>query len=188
MPKTTRVSLLQQLCSKQDSVAWSRFVELYTPLVYRWVADLGIRDSERNDVVQDVFVVLLGKISTFHYDDSKSFRGWLRTITINKSRDLLRKQKRLSEPTFVSQIELAEQSDVDLLTQKEYRDHLAEAALKLMRKHFSKTTWQACWEHVANGRPAQDVANELGISVNAVYLARGRVLQRLRHELNGLWE
>ena len=108
MPVTTRVSLLHQLRSKQDSVAWSKFVELYTPLVYRWVADLGIRDPERNDVVQEVFMVLLGKISTFNYDGTRSFRGWLRTVTLNKARDFLRKQNRLSEPTFVARLELAE--------------------------------------------------------------------------------
>lgn len=79
-------------------------------------------------------------------------------------------------------------NDTDLLTQQEYRDHLANSALLLMKKHFSETSWQACWEHVANGRPASEVATELGISVNAVYLARGRVLRRLKQELAGLWE
>ncbi|MFK7768218.1 MAG: RNA polymerase sigma factor [Mariniblastus sp.] len=188
MSKTTRISLLQQLHCKQDSFAWSKFAHLYTPLITQWVADLGIQNPERNDVVQEVFVVLLGKISSFQYDAQKSFRGWLRTITINKSRDFLRKKKRVTELKLFAQIEAAQQSDVDLLTQKEYRDHLAQSALKLMKRHFSETTWQACWEHVAKGRKAKDVAEELGISVNAVYLARGRVLQRLKQELAGLWE
>jgi len=174
--------------SKQDSVAWSRFVELYTPLVYRWVSDLGIQDPCRNDVVQDVFIVLLGRISTFRYDANQSFRGWLRTVTINKCRDYLRKRKRLSEPRFFAQIELAEENDTDLLTEREYRDHLARAALNLMQKHFSEATWLACWKQVAEGQPAREVADELGMTVNAVYLARGRVLQRLRQDLSGLWE
>ena len=188
MSKTTRISLLQQLHCKQDSFAWSKFAHLYTPLIHQWVSDLGIRGSERNDVVQEVFVVLLGKISGFQYDSNKSFRGWLRTITINKSRDLLRKKKRLTEPKFFAQIEAAERNDTDLLTQQEYRDHLAQSALKLMQKHFSKTTWLACWEHVAKGRAAKEVAQELGISTNAVYLARGRILNRLKQELKGLWD
>lgn len=188
MPKTTRASLLQQLRNRQDSSAWSKFVQLYTPLVYQWVTDLGIRESQRNDVVQDVFLVLLGKISTFQYDPSQSFRGWLRTVTINKSRDALRRMNRATEPKFFAQLEIAESNDIELLTQQEYRDHLANAALKLMRTHFSPSTWQACWEHVAKGRPAKEVAQELGMSVNAVYLARGRVLQRLKQELVGLWE
>lgn len=188
MSTTTRISLLQQLHRRQDSQAWSRFVQLYTPLVLQWVSDLSIPESEKNDVVQDVFMVLLGKISTFEYDTKQSFRGWLRTITINKCRDLHRKKKRLSEPTFVAQIEVAEKDDTELLTEKEYREFVARAALQQMKKHFSETTWQACWEHVANGKPAREVAEQLKISVNAVYQARGRVLKRLKQELAGLWE
>jgi RNA polymerase sigma-70 factor (ECF subfamily) len=188
MSQSTRVSLLQKLQSKQDSGAWSKFVQLYTPLIHKWVADLNIAEPQRSDVVQEVFIVLLGKITSFQYDSSGSFRGWLRTITINKCRDALRKKKRLTEPQFTDTIEVAIASDTELLTQKEYRDYLANAALQLMQRHFSRTTWQACWEHVANNRPAKEVAEELGISVNAVYLARGRVLQRLRQELAGLWE
>lgn len=186
--QTTRVSLLNRLGTKQDSIAWSQFVELYTPLVSRWVSDLGIDSTARNDVIQEVFIVLLGKISSFRYDPARSFRGWLRTVTINKCRDFLRKKKRGSEPLFLEQIEVAEANENDLLTEKEYRDHLASAALHLMRRHFSETTWRACWEHVTQGRPAKEIAEELQISVNAVYLARGRVLQRLRQELEGLWE
>lgn len=188
MSFSTRISLLQQLRSKQDSFAWSKFVELYTPLVHRWVRTLGIDEPDRSDVVQDVFVVLLGKLSSFQYDPRKSFRAWLRTITINKSRDLLRKSKRVNEPVFLGQIEKAMEDQSDLLTQREYRDYLAAAALRLMRKHFSETTWQVCWEHVALGRRASEVAEEFGISTNAVYLARGRVLNRLKQELEGLWE
>ncbi len=188
MAQSTRISLLQQLHGNQNSFAWSKFAHLYTPLIRQWVADLGIQDPERNDVVQDVFVVLLGQISSFQYDARKSFRGWLRTITINKSRDFLRKKKRVTEPKFFAQIDAAHQSETELLTQQEYRDFLAQSALNLMQRHFSRTTWQACWEHVAKGRSAKDVAKELGISINAVYLARGRVLQRLKQELAGLWE
>ena len=188
MSHSTRISLLQQLRSKQDSVAWSKFVTLYTPLVHRWISDLGIAEPDRTDIVQDVFIVLLSQVSSFQYDAKKSFRGWLRTVTLNKTRDLIRKRNRKTEPAFLERIELASQNDTDYLTQQEYRDHLAKAAMKLMQKNFSPTTWKACWEHVAVGRSATDVAQELGISVNAVYLARGRVLNRLKRELDGLWE
>ena len=185
---TTRASLLFRMRGGQDSAAWSRFVELYTPLVIRWVGDLGIDGPDRNDVVQEVFVVLLGKISSFQYDPAHSFRGWLRTVTINKSRDHLRRGQRRTEPQFVERIERASQNDAELLTEQQYRDYVARAAMNLMRSHFSETTWRACWLHVAEGQSAADVARELDISVNAVYLARGRVLKRLRAELAGLWE
>lgn len=188
MNQTTQISLLHRLRSQHDTAAWSKFVELYTPLVHRWISDLGVRGHECNDVVQEVFIALLGRISTFQYDAKKSFRGWLRTVTLNKTRDLLRKQKRAYEPVLRERLEIAQRDEAALLTEQEYREHVAASALKLMQQHFSKTTWQACWAHVAEGRAAPEVAQELGISVNAVYLARGRVLRRLREELTGLWE
>ena len=184
----TNPSLLRQLRSKQDSQAWSRFVALYTPLVDQWVGQLGFREPDRSDLVQEVFVVLLGKISSFQYDRARSFRGWLRTVTLNKCRDLARQRARNIEPQFVEKIERAAEDDTELFTQQEYRDYLARTALQMMREHFSESTWRACWEHVAQGRPAKDVAQELGLTENAVYLARGRVLRRLRDELDGLWE
>lgn len=184
----TNPSLLRRLSSKEDSLAWSRFVALYTPLVDRWIGQLGFREPDRSDLVQEVFIVLLGKVSSFQYDRLGSFRGWLRTVTVNKCRDLARRRGRETEPRFVETIERAAEDDTQLLTQQEYRDYLSRTALKMMREHFSESTWRACWEHVAMGRNAKDVAEELGMSENAVYLARGRVLRRLRQELEGLWE
>ena len=188
MSSTTHLSLLIKLRSKSETAAWSQFVKLYAPLVHRWVGAIGIQEPDRSDVAQDVFMVLLGKISTFQYDPQKSFRGWLRTITLNKCRDLLRVRRNHSSRLVLEKIERAAQEDSDWLTETEYRNHLANSALKLMREHFSESTWRACWAHVAEGRPARDIAIELGITENAVYLARARVLKRLRSELEGLWE
>ena len=185
---TTRESLLHRMRSREDSEAWSRFVELYTPLVIRWVGDLGITEPDRGDLVQEVFVVLLGQISSFQYEPSGSFRGWLRTVTINKCRDFQRLRRRKCEPQFLAAIEQAAADDSEWLTEEQYRQYLISAAMKLMRQHFSETTWQAVWLHVAEGRTAADVARELNMTENAVYLARGRVLRRLRSELDGLWE
>ena len=58
----------------------------------------------------------------------------------------------------------------------------------MMRADFQPATWQACWENVVAGRPAADVARELGITADAVYAATYRVLRRLRQELHGLLE
>jgi RNA polymerase sigma-70 factor (ECF subfamily) len=68
----------------------------------------------------------------------------------------------------------------------EFQQQLTIRALQLMQAEFQPTTWQACWETVVRGRSGADVARELGISVNAVYLARSRVLRRLREELGGM--
>ena len=82
--------------------------------------------------------------------------------------------------------QLAEPDGLDAFTEADYQKHLVGRALQVMQAEFQLATWKACWEHVALGRPAQAVAAELGISVNAVYLATSRVLRRLRQELRGL--
>jgi len=61
-------------------------------------------------------------------------------------------------------------------------------ALCLMQADFQPATWKACWAYVVEDRPAANIAAELGITINAVHLAKARVLRRLRHELEGLWE
>ena len=185
---STRASLLLQLRDRNDSISWSRFARLYTPLIDHWIRQFGFNEADRCDLVLVVFVVLLGKVSSFQYNPEQSFRGWLRTITVNKCRDFVRRSKRKSEPQLLALIEKAAVDDSELLTEREYREFVSREALKWMRVHFSETTWKACYECVAHGRPAREVAAELGISENAVYLARGRVLSRLRQELEGLWE
>ena len=136
MNSTTNLSLLLKLRSKTEAAAWSHFVKLYAPLIHRWVGAIGIHEPDRSDVAQDVFMVLLGKMSTFQYDPQKSFRGWLRTITLNKCRDLLRVRRSKTEAVVLERIERAARDDSELMTEAEYRDHLANSALKLMREHF----------------------------------------------------
>ncbi|HEY2154472.1 MAG TPA: sigma-70 family RNA polymerase sigma factor, partial [Isosphaeraceae bacterium] len=68
----------------------------------------------------------------------------------------------------------------------EYRRRLVLRALQVMKTDFQPATWRACWENVVDGRTAGDVARELGITINSVYLAKARVLRRLHLELDGL--
>ena len=85
---STSVTLLQRLRRAEDHLAWSRFVDIYTPLLYRWARRSGLADQDANDLLQEVFVVLLKKLPEFTYDPQKgSFRGWLRAIALNKFRE-----------------------------------------------------------------------------------------------------
>jgi len=94
----------------------------------------------------------------------------------------------MSEPEVVSTLEVVLEDPLQLFTEEEYRQFVSSAALELMKDVFSDATWRACWLSVVEGRKAADIAQKLGISENAVYLSRGRVLKRLRAELAGLWD
>ena len=84
--------------------------------------------------------------------------------------------------------QVADSDPLEEMAEEEYRRYLVARALQLMQAEFSATTWKACWETTAGGKTPAEAAAELGISVRAVYLARIRVLKRLREELEGLME
>jgi RNA polymerase sigma-70 factor (ECF subfamily) len=183
---TTSHSLLERLKLPEDQKAWARFVDLYTPLLFAWARQVGLQGPDAADLVQEVFVLLLQKMPAFTYDRHKGFRSWLRTVTLNRWRDQCRRRAvRPRELTGGPPPDVAAVAEASF-GEVEYRQQLVARALELMQAEFQPTTWKACWELVVRGRPAAEVAAELGISENAVHLAKGRVLRRLRKELAGL--
>jgi RNA polymerase sigma-70 factor (ECF subfamily) len=183
----TPVSLLERLRQDQRTVDWERFVRLYTPLLYHWAKRLGVGESDAADFVQDVFMLLVRKLPRFEYDQQKRFRGWLWTVTLNRLREDKRRRNlsaQHQDDSFWQ--ELAASDGLDVLTEAEYRQYLVRRMLEILKDEFEETTWQAFWECVMKDRPGTEVARSLGISENAVYLAKARVLRRLRNELAGL--
>jgi RNA polymerase sigma-70 factor, ECF subfamily len=186
---TTSPSLLVRLRQPGQPEAWDRFVKLYTPLLYTWAHRVGLRDQDAADLVQDVFTVLLEKLPEFNYDGRRSFRGWLRTVTLNKWRENRRRRGAL--PVLAGEQDLGGLPDPEpdaAFWEAEYRQRLVGRAVELMRADFQETTWRACWEFVVSGRPAAEIAAELGVGVDVVYSAKSRVLRRLRQELDGLMD
>src|SRR5262245_56049610 len=185
----TPASLLERLRRPNEQDAWVRFVDLYTSLIYQWGRRSGLSRHDAADLVQDVFAVLVREMPQFVYDKSKSFRGWLRTVTLNKWRE---RQRRRSIPmrdgAAESLDEIAAPATAEAVWDTEYREQLARRALELMQTDFHPTTWKACWELVVSGRPAAEVAAELGITVGSAYAAKFRVLARLRQDLAGMMD
>lgn len=179
---TTSPSLLERLRDPSESAAWEKFVELYTPLLFSWTKRLGLHGNDAADLVQDIFVVLIERLPQFQYQPGRSFRAWLRTVLLNRWRNLQERRK----PRVGLPHDVAEPVADSLFEEAEYRQYLVQRALAIMQVDFDTQTWKACWEFVVAERPAADVARELGVSINTIYLAKSRVVRRLRQELNGL--
>jgi len=182
----TSATLIDRLRMSGDSQAWERFVELYTPLLYHWARRMGLREPDAADLVQDVFTLLLKKLPQFTYDEQKSFRSWLRTITFNRWSEKQRSAGARREAGGAPLPEQAGPDAVEAFWEEEYQRHLVRRALEVMQSEFQPTTWKACWEMVVSDRPAAEVAAELGLSAGAVRAAKFRVLSRLRQELKEL--
>jgi RNA polymerase sigma-70 factor (ECF subfamily) len=181
---TPSTSLLVRLQQSGEPTAWARFVQLYMPLLLLWLRKWGWREQDTVNLAQEVFLVLMQKLPELRCDPQCSFRQWLKTIALHQCRDFRRRRFPLESENGLSDV-VASEDRYDFV-EDEYRQYLVGRALELMQAEFPPELWKACWEHVVEGRPAAEVAAELGISQGTVYVAKSRVLCRLRQELEGL--
>jgi RNA polymerase sigma-70 factor (ECF subfamily) len=185
---TTSTDLLNQLRQPDRPDAWERFVRLYTPLLVVWARRQGLQGADAEDLVQEVLVKLFRELPGYAREAGQSFRGWLFRVTVNQCHDFRRRKATRALPGAAGLSDVADPAVASDLIDAEYRRVLVRRGLDLIRPDFSDTTWAAFRAVMVEGRPVARVAAELNISANAVYLARHRVLTRLRQELDGLLE
>ena len=185
---STSLTLLERLRAPGRSDAWNRFVQLYTPLLRTWAKRQGLRDADADDLTQEVLVKLMDELPRYARGAGQSFRGWLYRVTANQCRDFRRRvaTRALPGPDGLSAVK--EESPLSEFVEDEYRRTLVNRALELIRPEFAERTWTAFTQLMIENRPAEEIARDLGITENAVYLARHRVLTRLRREIGGFVE
>lgn len=183
------MTLLERLRTPDDQLAWARFVDIYTPVLYRWARKSGLSDQDAGDLLQDLFIHLLKKLPEFTYDPNKGkFRGWLKMVALNQLRQKARRKRDVAVGSAIEQLDQVDEDVAEAFWKGEFRDELVSQAMIVMQRDFEPATWKACWETAITGRSAADVAGELGMTVNAVYAARSRVLRRLREEIGEMLE
>ena len=191
-PPSTRASLILRLRDPADAGAWREFVTLYEPLVYELACRKGLQDADARDLCQEVFLAVARAVHRWDPDPARgTFRGWLSRIARNLLVNFLTRQRepRGSGATSVQDL-LEAQPSTDLsataLFEAEYRRRVFRWAADEIRGEFTPPTWQAFWLTAVGGRIPKEVASELGLTVGAVYIARSRVLARLRRRIEEL--
>lgn len=189
----TSASLLARLRLSPDQESWQRLVSLYTPLIRNWLARQGLPMQEADDLCQEVLTVLVRRLPSFERNPQPgSFRRWLRTIAVNCLRDFWRSGKRKPRAAGGSDCaEMLEQladpdSGLSRQWDLEHDQHVTRQLLEMIRPQFAPSTWEAFTLYALEGRSPQEVAQRLGMTVNAVFIARSRVLARLREEGEGM--
>jgi RNA polymerase sigma-70 factor (ECF subfamily) len=189
--QTTPLSLLERARAR-DNAAWQQLIDLYRPLVSHWCRRASVQGHDAEDVIQEVFAAAAAALHEFRRDrPGDTFRGWLGAITRNQislhyRRSQLRPQAEGSSgirdrmqdiPDPFSQSDPAEQAEVDQLYRR---------AFDLIRGEIEERSVQMFWLTVIEGRSSAAVAEEMGVSANAVRQARSRVLRRLKQEVGDL--
>ncbi|MEM8865486.1 MAG: sigma-70 family RNA polymerase sigma factor [Planctomycetota bacterium] len=190
----TRQTLLLRLRDPADAAAWSDFVSDYGPMLYRFVRSRGLQDADTADLVQDVLRSVGGAIGRFEHDGRDGgFRGWLFKITRNKlSTHFQQKVRRGPTANDTAQHELlkhapsGEESELERSWELEYQRLLAAKAFAIVEAAVDVSTWQAFHRTTVDGASAEEVAKEIGMSRGAVYVAKSRVIARLREEIERL--
>lgn len=184
---TTSLGLLER-ARANDRAAWDRLESLYRPLVCHWCRVCRIPEQDWPDVCQEVFLAVSRNLGTFRKESGRgSFRGWLRTVTRSKVTDLHRRRADGATVVGAAALDLiADPTAGDSADAPAEQGVVYRQALELIERDFEPKTWRAFWLVVVEDRSPADAAAELGLSANAVYLAKGRVLRRLREEFADL--
>lgn len=189
-PPTVSSVLLGEV-QAMDPAAWSRLVETFGPIVYRWCRTSGVDPDDASDLVQDVFASVARGVADFQRQKpSGSFRGWLATITRNRVRDHFRRVARREAAAggtdAMQQLQQhAESLDSSICAESAHAP-LVRRVLESVRGEFQPATWDAFWLATIDGRPTEEVAQATGLAPASVYQAKSRVLRRLRQRFEEL--
>jgi RNA polymerase sigma-70 factor (ECF subfamily) len=189
----TRPSLLVRLRDHRDRLAWAEFVELYAPVVFGFARKQGLQDADAADLTQDVFRSVARAMGRFDYRPGEGgFRVWLFQVARNHLRSFLRRAVRQArfagtdaDSLALDELPAAEELLEDIW-EREWRREVFAQACRVVRPQVRPATWEAFHRTAVRGEPGADVAEDLGISLAAVYLARGRVFARLREYVENL--
>jgi RNA polymerase sigma-70 factor (ECF subfamily) len=189
----TRITLLNRIRDGRDADAWAEFARLYGPVIYGFARKRGLQDADAADLVQDVLRSVARNADRLNYDPKRgTFRGWLYTVTRNKIYNFLSANKNRPKASGDSGTHerldnaVETRDDPEAAWELEYQRRLSAKAMDRVKHEFQANTWQAFWGTAVEGRPAGDVGNELKMTPGAVYVAKSRVVARLRDEVQRL--
>ncbi len=184
-PPETSASLLIRLRDATDKASWGTFVAVYGPMIRGYCQYQGLQEADAADVSQEVLVRVVRSIGAFEYQPTLGrFRDWLGAVVRNSVRRFRDRDRTAPHGTGAEErpdLDVAGPADPEWTSR--YQAGLLAAACELAKPHFEPHTWRAFERVWLERAPAPEVADELGLAVHAVYVAKSRVLQRLREEL-----
>lgn len=183
----TSISLLDLLKQENNQNAWRQMLDIYQPLIGKWLGRLGAPENEVHDLSQSILVVVVRKLPQFqHQGNQGAFRSWLKNITRNCLLEYWRSQKlqpiATGKTSFQESLnQLADDSsELSQLWNQEYDRQVLASLLQQIQNEFQPSTWEAFRLVTIDGVPAKSVAEQLDMTVNSVFIAKSRVMSRLR--------
>ena len=189
---TTRVTLLHRINQNPaDQLSWAEFVTFYGPPIRGWLTHWGLQEADAQDVAQNVLMRLTAKLPQFKYDPARSFRGWLKTLTHHAWHDFVTeagyRTRGSGDTSVLDQLQSIEaREDLAARVEATFDKELLEMALLRAKARVANNTWLAFKLAALDGVPPQAVADQLGVRVSQVYLAKHRLQKLVQEEIRAL--
>lgn len=188
-PETSE-SLILRLRDPADAAAWSAFLAIYRTVVYRLARSRGLQDADADDLAQQVFVAIARAVESWQpAAEGPPFRAWLYRIAHNEILKAITRRKPDTAGGSSSVMELLHEvpqreADASVELMRESRMEAFRWASEEVRHEFTPATWTMFWQSTVEARTVDDVAKTHGRTNGAVYLARYRVMKRLKEKLD----
>ena len=185
----TNESLILRVKNPEDAAAWSAFLAIYRPVVYRLALSRGLQHADADDLDQQVFVSISRAVEAWtSADDGPPFRAWLYRIAHNEILKTITRRKpdaAAGSSSVRDMLNAAEQRDGDvteILVQETRREAFRWASEEI-RHEFTSATWAMFWQSTVEEQSVEVVAATHSRTKGAVYLARYRAMKRLKEKL-----
>lgn len=187
-PPETRWSLVVRLQDERDEAAWYEFIAEYEPFLLTFLQRRGLQDADAQDVAQQVLTSICQSVSNYKPDGRPgAFRRWMSTIARHAAIKFLQRKSRQPDSgggtQFLARMNDIATTDDDPVARQEYQQAVFAWAVSRVKDEFRESTWNAFWETTVNHRPIDVVAKELDLSTGAIYMARSRVMARLKAQV-----
>jgi RNA polymerase sigma-70 factor, ECF subfamily len=184
---TTDVNLLNRLCDIGDRQAWSDFVAIYEPLLLELLKRRGLQNSDAHEIVQETFIAITKSIHRWQHDPQLGhFRSWISRISRNLAVNYLTRHPlgakgsgRTEEFELLLNLPDSE-SEIAIEFDLQMKREVLELAAKKVKQNVQQNTWSAFWLSCVEGMPVENVATQLGMSPGAVYVAKSRIVAKLK--------
>ncbi|MFG0257152.1 MAG: sigma-70 family RNA polymerase sigma factor [Phycisphaerales bacterium JB043] len=177
----TRVTLLTRLRDESDPAAWAEFYQRYQELIALFAGRWGLQQADCDDVIQETLAKLVRSMPSFEYDRTKGrFRAYLKTVVSSVVLTKLRQKAKRPDVQHLDHVPEPSSENIDLMWESEWRRHHVRLAMRRIRNEYNSTDCLAFDRYALNGEDPKAVAESLSMSIDRVYQAKSRIMQRMR--------
>ena len=187
----TRQTLIQRAKNQSDEAAWNEFVSFYKMFIYYLLNRMNVSLNEMDDLVQEILLTLWGKLNSYNPQKAK-LRTWLSKVIRNTTLNYLKRSNSYKNRTeqlqnSIEAMNSFSEPEMDKIVEREWKAYLTNVAMERIKKVFSGHALKA-FQSGVDGVSAEDIAKDLGITVESVYTLRGRVKKRFVREIRFLMD